>query len=121
MYLIGGVVHLFLGLAHPEVYAGLGRIALIEPYRWLFSSLSPGSATAFASIISAFELALALLLFNDRYYARIGLIVSILFQILLVPLGIWGVINVLLAVTQSPLLVEPPVRMRMFSRSRNPR
>lgn len=103
MYLLGGCLHLLFGLTNPQVYPALAESALIPLYRELFANL--GNPALFAFAIALFEFILAVLIFDKGTFAKIGLLLSIGFQIMVAPLGFWGIANVLLAVLQAPLLI----------------
>jgi len=106
MYLFAAVVHLLLAVFNPTAYSGLGESALLPFYKDLFTSVVPVYATTFALTLAILELLMGGLILSKGVFAKTGFILSVLFQILLAPLGWWGFCNVILAVVQVLWLKE---------------
>jgi hypothetical protein len=100
MYLVGGLIHLLLGVFNAAAFNGLGESALIPFYRDVFTAVIPLYAVQFALGIGVFELIIGLMILSKGTVVNVGLLLSVLFQMLLAPLGWWGFANITLAVVQ---------------------
>ncbi|NWF69528.1 MAG: hypothetical protein HXY40_10620 [Chloroflexi bacterium] len=100
MYFIAAIVHLLFGVFNPASYSGWAENALLPFYVSFFRDVVPFYAFAFALFLAVFEVVLALLILYKGFWVKLGFFLSIVFQILLAPLGWWGFFNIVLAVVQ---------------------
>jgi hypothetical protein len=103
---IGVLVHLFFVLTNSQIYSDTANAALLPFYRYILETIIAPNPVVFGIAIIAFELLMGVMIFDKGVLVKIGLVLSIIFQILLAPLGWWGIFNVMLAVLQVPLLRE---------------
>jgi hypothetical protein len=81
-----------------NAYRYFGEGAFINIYRWFFLEVVPQNVVLWAALITIYEVCVGLLIFSRGRYVRFGLLLSGILQIMLVPLGWFGFMNVLLAV-----------------------
>lgn len=102
---LGILLHASAALSgNPQAYNLFTDSAYLPVYRILFGSFVPQNAPLFAAVIAVVELILGVLIFSRGQAVKLGLLFSAIFQILLVPLGDWGIINLLLAAMALMLL-----------------
>jgi hypothetical protein len=105
MYLAGGSAHLVIGIMHPEYYSQIVDYAEIDLYRMLFSALNPPGVTVLGISLALLEFCLfALILMKGKPMLR-GLMVSMIYQMLLVPLGLTGIANLMIALLHAPVII----------------
>jgi hypothetical protein len=87
-YLLGWVLHVYLGLNNPGIYRPFGQTALIPAFTtcW-YRSVMP-QITALALLLAAFELVVGILLIGKGRWVKIGLALGIAFNLFLVQLGL---------------------------------
>ena len=98
VYLFGGVAHVALGLAAPEIYEEFADQALVSAYADLWASLVVPNLAVLQPLVAVFELALGAALLWWGRAVRAGHAVGAVFQAGLVLSGPWGPVNALLAV-----------------------
>lgn len=98
MYVLGGIVHLVLGVQSPELYVEFADQALLGLYTDFWRSLVVPNLVVLQPLIALFELAVGMALFWRGLVLRIGHGAGAAFQLLLVLSGPWGPINAVLAV-----------------------
>lgn len=104
-YFIGASTHIYISLMHPHFYIELTANAEIELYRRLFAALQPATALVLGLTIALLELCLlALILAENKPMIR-GLLVSMLYQVTLIPLGVTGIINLMIALVHLPVIM----------------
>lgn len=112
----------------PNAYQYFADNALLPVYQTLFRAVVPLNVSLFATSFAVTELILGLLLMGKGSAVRIGLLVSAVFQILLIPTSPIGIINVLLAIMalllvqhefERPLLDVFLFRRESFERARS--
>jgi hypothetical protein len=88
-YLFGWMSHVYFGLVIPRIYAPFGDTALIPGFRAFWHMAVMPHITACALALAAFEMAVGclLLLGRDRWFEA-GLVLSILFNLFLVQMGL---------------------------------
>lgn len=106
LYLISALIHLVLGISRPDIFNNFGETALLPLYSSLFDSITWYNGVLFALSLAVIQAVLGWLILNRGEYARLGMIGSLAFQLLVAPLGWWGIINVLLALVHVPLLEQ---------------
>jgi hypothetical protein len=87
-YLGGTLVHVFLAVFKPQGYQPFCSRAVIPLERELWGSFVMPNIRFFALTLAAFELAVGVLLLSKGTMAKLGLALSILFNLFLVQLGL---------------------------------
>jgi hypothetical protein len=90
----------------PNAYVGLGADSFIPLYRWVFIDLVALAPPLFVLPVAAFEIAIALLILSKGRYAKWGFIGGIVFLLAITPLGVWRLVNPIMAVTIAYLLTK---------------
>lgn len=116
-YLGGWLVHVLLAVPNPGIYRRFGDTALVPQLNWLWQTTIMPNITFFALLLAAFEVVTGILILSKGIYVKIGLVLSILFNLFLVILGLGDtqstgltsflmnrLPNILFAVLQLPLL-----------------
>jgi hypothetical protein len=98
VYLIGGVIHLFLWWNDPGVYAEITPYVLFDWYRVLWTGYVVPNLEIVLPVLAGFEILLAGLVPSQRRRARVGHGIGAAFQVALTPLGFWWPANAVLAV-----------------------
>ena len=88
VYLLGWLSHVYLGLNSPEVYRAFGQTALIPAFSSFWYDVVMPRMAAFALALAAFELVVGVLLIGKGKWVKIGLALSITFNLFLVQLGL---------------------------------
>ncbi len=87
-YLLGWLSHVYFGLFAPEIYRPLGETALIPAYANLWQSLVMPYITFFTLVLAVFQVLVGCLLISKGRWVKIGLSLSILFNLFLVQMGL---------------------------------
>jgi hypothetical protein len=87
-YLLGWILHLYLGIVNPEIYRPFSSTALIPGFEIFWDSFVMPNITILALLLAIFEIAVGLLLINKRKWVHLGLILSMGFNLFLVQLGL---------------------------------
>lgn len=87
-YLLGWVSHVYLGLFSPDTYRLFGETALIPAYTAFWKNFMMPNITIFALILAVFEIVVGSLLISKKKWVKIGLVLSILFNLFLVQMGL---------------------------------
>lgn len=87
-YLFGWIVHVYLGLANPEIYQVFGSTALIPAYTSFWNETVMPNITVLAFLLAGFEIIVGLLLSAKGKWVKIGLTFSILFNLFLIQMGL---------------------------------
>jgi len=87
-YLLGWLSHFYLGIFAPEMYRSFGETALIPAYASLWQTFVMPNITFFAMILAVFEISVGFLLVNKEKWVKLGLLLSILFNLFLVQMGL---------------------------------
>ncbi len=87
-YLLGWVLHIYLGLFNPGAYQAFGTTALIPGFDRVWAGLIMPRIAVLALLLAVFEIAVGFLLLYRGRWVTLGLIVSILFNGFLVQLGL---------------------------------
>ena len=87
-YLLGWVSHVYLGLNNPEIYRPFGQTALIPAFTSFWYNVVMPQITAFALLLAAFEVEVGILLVSKERWVKIGLALSIAFNLFLIQLGL---------------------------------
>lgn len=104
-YFSGAAFNLLYTLRHPEVFDSWLESPLLPGYRGFFVDVVAQNAWFWVPLAVAGEIILGVLLLARGRLVRIGIVLSIAFQLLLAPMWIGqAVINLLLAIVQVPLL-----------------
>ena len=88
LYLLGWLSHVYLGLNNPEIYRPFGQTALIPAFTSFWNSVVMPQITALALLLAAFEIVVGILLISKGKWVKIGLVLSIAFNLFLVQLGL---------------------------------
>lgn len=122
-YFAGAAFNSLYTLRHPEVFDGWLESPLLPGYRWFFVDVVAQNAWFWVPLAVAGEIILGILLLTRGRLVRIGIALSILFQLLLAPMWIGqAFINIVLAILQVPLLrgaypLSIPERLRRMKPS----
>ena len=87
-YLFGWLSHVYLGLRRPQLYRRFGETALIPQFGGLWRSQVMPRIRLLALLLAAFELVTGLLIIGKGTGVKIGLLMSIGFNLFLVQLGL---------------------------------
>jgi len=122
-YLTGWALHVVLGLFAPEAYQAFGSTAVLPGFGDLWGSLVMPHISFFALLLAGFELTVALLFLSGGRRFRVGVALSIVFNVFLVQLGLGcqtgglarsfivnRLPNLVMVAIQVPLLLGPEVR-----------
>lgn len=102
---IGVVLHSIVILnGNPQAYAGIAEGSFLPVYQVFFAGIVPQNVVLWATLAAVFELIVGVLIFSTGRAVKLGLLLSLVFQMFLIPMGAWGVINVLLVVISAMLL-----------------
>lgn len=88
IYLAGTVIHAYNAIANPQLYRPFGESSLTPLSRDLWKSLVMPHIRIWAALLAALELAVGVLLLSKGPLVKVGLAVSILFNLFLVQLGL---------------------------------
>lgn len=87
-YLLGWVSHVYLGIFQPAIYQGFGDTALIPAFTVFWHDIVMPNITFFALLLAVYEITVGLLLINKGKWVKIGLVLSMLFNLFLVQMGL---------------------------------
>lgn len=87
-YLLGGVVHIYLALVHPEIYSNFGSTAWLPAYGVVWHYVVMPNILFFAVALAAFEWVIGILLIGNGARVKYALVASILFNLFLIQLGL---------------------------------
>jgi hypothetical protein len=104
-YFVGAAFNLVYTARHPELFEEWVSEPLLPGYRWFFVEVVAQDARFWVPVASAGEVLLGVLLLARGRAVKLGVLLSILFQLLLAPMWIGQTLaNLLLAAVQLPLL-----------------
>ena len=87
-YLLGWLSHVYLGLFAPEIYRSMGDTAIIPAYTVFWHDSVMPYISIFALVLAVFEVIVGCLLISKGKWVKIGLILSLLFNLFLVQMGL---------------------------------
>jgi hypothetical protein len=87
-YLLGWMVHVYLGLENPDLYSSFGRTGIIPGYEYFWTNWIMPSIVFWALLLAGFELCVGMLLIHKKKWVKVGLVFSILFNLFLVQMGL---------------------------------
>jgi hypothetical protein len=87
-YLLGWLSHVYLGLVNPKIYAVFGETAIIPGFAGFWNSVIMPSITFFAFLLAAFEILVGCLLLSEGKWVKAGVVLSILFNLFLIQMGL---------------------------------
>jgi hypothetical protein len=87
-YLLGWLSHVYLGVFAPETYRLFGETALVSAYTSLWLNFMMPYITFFALGLAVFEIIVGCLLVSKGKWVKRGVILSILFNLFLVQMGL---------------------------------
>ena len=87
-YLLGWISHVYLGLNNPEIYRPFGQTALSPAFTSFWVNNVMPHITAFALLLAVFEISVGVLLISKGGWVKIGIVLSIAFNLFLVQLGL---------------------------------
>lgn len=87
-YFLGWIVHVILGLFSPGVYQPFGASALFPAYTAFWNNAIIPNITVFALLLAVFEIIVGSLLSGKGKWVKIGLVISILFSLFLIQMGL---------------------------------
>jgi hypothetical protein len=87
-YLLGWLLHIYLGLRAPETYRVFGETSLFPAFTVFWRTIVMPNITFFALLLAAFELLVGCLLVSTGKWVKIGLVFSLLFNLFLVQMGL---------------------------------
>ena len=119
-YLVGWILHVYLGLCAPDVYLPFGSTAILPGYSELWRTVVMPHISVFALLLAGFELAVGSLLLSGGTCFRAGVVLSIAFNVFLAQMGLGYQLggpmesflvnrlpNLVFAAIQVPLLLGP--------------
>jgi hypothetical protein len=100
-------VNVVISLFSPDLFVGLGANApLLTPYRWFFENVVASTPLLFGLLAATYEITIgSMMLYKDRY-VKWGLIGGIVFLVGITPLGVWTLVNPVLALALAVLLSQ---------------
>lgn len=87
-YLLGWMSHVYLGLNNPEIYRPFGQTALIPAFTGFWYNNMMPHITTLALLLAVFEISVGVLLISKGGWVKIGITLSIVFNLFLVQLGL---------------------------------
>jgi len=87
-FLLGWMLHVYLALFSPETYRVFGASALIPAYTGFWNEFVMPHITLFALLLAAFEITTGCLIASKGKWVKIGLVLSILFCLFLIQMGL---------------------------------
>ncbi len=87
-YLLGWVIHVYLGIWSPETYNGFSQTIIFPPFQWIWSNVIIPNSSIFALLLAAVELTTGLLMVSKGKWVKIGVALSLVFNVCLVFLGL---------------------------------
>lgn len=87
-YLLGWLVHLYLGFSNPGLYGSFGQTALLPGFAGFWNSFIMPRITSFTLLLAGFEVMVGFLLISAGKRVKIGLAFSIAFNLFLIQLGL---------------------------------
>jgi hypothetical protein len=87
-YLLGWMSHVYLGLFAPEVYRSLGATAIVPGYSQFWANVVMPHMSAWALTLAVFEITVGCLLLAGGRWFKMGLTLSIGFNVFLVQMGL---------------------------------
>jgi hypothetical protein len=89
-YLFGWLLHMSaaIGLSDPQIYHTFGQTALIPGFSVFWGSVVMPRIAALAFLLALFEVTVGVLLIGKGKRVKIGLVLSVLFNMFLVQLGL---------------------------------
>jgi hypothetical protein len=86
--LLGWPTHIYFGLFKPEIYQNFGDTGLWPGFTHIWQTVIMPHICLFALLLAAHEIVVGLLLINKGIWVKLGLVLSIGFQLFLVQLGL---------------------------------
>ena len=87
-YLLGWVIHFYLGIWSPETYEAFSKTALFSPFQWIWFNVIIPNITIFALLLAVIEIIIGLMLISKGKWVKLGVILSLIFNFFLVVLGL---------------------------------
>jgi uncharacterized membrane protein YphA (DoxX/SURF4 family) len=89
-YLLGWLLHIAaaLGLSDPQIYDTFGRTGLIPGFSTFWDNVIMPRIAALALLLAIFEVVVGILLISKGKWVKIGVVLSVLFNLFLVQLGL---------------------------------
>jgi hypothetical protein len=87
-YLLGWLAHIYLGLFSPHTYLPFGDTALLPAYTALWRGFIMPNISFFALLLAVFEIMVGVLLVSQGRWVKLGLVLSIGFNLFLVQMGL---------------------------------
>lgn len=98
-------VNVVISLLSPDLFVDLGAEApLLTPYRWFFENIVASAPLLFGLLAAAYEITIGSMMLYKGRYVKWGLIGGIVFLIGITPLGVWTLVNPVLALALAVLL-----------------
>ena len=87
-YLVGTLLHFYLGLTNPEIYRAFGQTSLLPGFAAFWENWVMPRMGLLALLLAVFELVVGLLLIYQGRAVKVGLALGLLFNLFLVQLGL---------------------------------
>ena len=87
-YLLGWMLHVYLGLFSPTIYKEFGNTSLLPALTRIWQGVIMPNITIFALFLAALELTVGLLIISKGKKVKLGLSLSICFNFFLILLGL---------------------------------
>lgn len=107
LYFFAALTNLITGILAPAVYKEWADSALVPIYRSIMNQLSISTITFIMIFVFLYQMSMSLCFFYGRgKYIRIGLVMSIVFHIVIIPWGIWSLPNIIFVFLSTILLYK---------------
>lgn len=98
-------VNVVISLLSPDLFVGLGANApLLTPYQWFFENVVASAPLLFGLLAAAYEVTIGSMMLYKGRYVKWGLVGGIVFLLGITPLGVWTLVNPVLALALAVLL-----------------
>lgn len=87
-YLLGWMIHVYLGIWSPYTYNDFNKTALFSPFQWIWLNVIIPNITIFALLLAVIEIIIGLLLISKGKWVKVGVTFSLAFNLFIVLLGL---------------------------------
>lgn len=107
MYFVAAIINLLTGIVSPSIYKAWSDTALLPIYKIIMDSFTPQILAIVMAIVCIYQIIMAYCFFvgTDKLI-KIGLIMSILFHLIIIPWGLWSLPNIAFVILSLALLYK---------------
>ncbi len=87
-YLLGWMAHVYVGIWSPYTYNDFSKTAIFPPFQWIWLNVIIPHITFFALLLAVIEIITGLLLISKGKWVKVGVTLSLIFNLFLVVLGL---------------------------------